>query len=157
MNLSKIDKEAIDKLFQDFNIAWALGDADAYANLFCEDATFIGAPGFRLKGRDIIRKEHQEMFDSIFKHSNINANYEKELEVLSADIVLVHTFGNVFFQGESGIGKQPNGIVTFCLIKKSDIWKITLFQNTPIGNFRRLKFVLRYLLSRIYLIRFKNK
>ncbi len=152
IKLSDADLKAIDELFENFNNAWAYGDAEAYASLFCEDAIFVGAPGFRLIGRDVIKKEHREMFETMFKHSTIDGKYEKEIQALSTEIVLIHSLGNLFFPGQSIEKSSPTGLTTFCLTKREGVWKITLFQNTPTGNFRHLKFIWRFLKSRIYLL-----
>ena len=155
LHLSSDDTKAIHKLFEKFNDAWACGDGEAYSSLFCEDAKFIGAPGFRLYDREEIKKEHQEMFDSIFKYSRIDNNYVKEIQQISDDIVFVHSLGNVFFPGKSEQTTMPTGLTTFCLVKRNGIWQIALFQNTPTGSFRHLRFMWNFISSRFKLLNVK--
>jgi uncharacterized protein (TIGR02246 family) len=156
LELLTADKKGIDELFINFNNAWAKGDAEAYSQLFWEDAKFNGAPGFRFNGRSEIKKEHQEMFETMFKHSTIDGKYEMETQALTNEVVLIHTLGNLFFPSQSIAKSSPTGLVTFCLVKRDGIWKIVLFQNTPTGNFRHLKFMWRFLRFRVFLL-FSNK
>lgn len=142
----------IDNLFANFHGAWERGDAAAYADLFWEDAQFVGAPGFRLNGREVIMREHKEMFETMFRGSTIDGKYDRTVQRLSPDVAVVHSLGNVFFPGQSTQTSAPTGLTTFILVRKNGVWKIMHFQNTPTGRFRALKFIARYLVSRVYLL-----
>jgi uncharacterized protein (TIGR02246 family) len=147
------DDTAINGLLEKLGDAWARGDGQAYASLFLEDARFVGAPGFRLTGNKMIGEEHQEMFDGIFKFSRIDGKYDREMQALTPDVVLVHSYGNVFFPGESEKNAKSTGLTMICLLKRNGIWKIASFQNTRTGKFGGIKFIWRFLFSRIHLFR----
>ena len=150
--LSQSDNAAIDSVLKNMQDAWASGNGIAYASLFFEDATYVEAPGLRVSGNQMIGERHQKIFDTIFKYSRIDGKYYSEIQPLTNDVVLIHLEGNVFFPGEKSTEKiKPNGLVTICLLKRNDVWKIISFQNTPTGKFRGLKFMARFLFSRIYM------
>jgi len=151
--ITPADEAAINELFEKLSDAWACGDGLAYSSLFIEDARFVGVVGFRLVGNKIIRERHQEMFDGIFKYSRLDGMPGKVIQGLTSDVVLVHVDGDIYFPGESAKEVKPSGLRTLSLVKRNGVWKVASFQNTPTGSFRHLKFIRRFLSSRIYLLR----
>jgi uncharacterized protein (TIGR02246 family) len=113
----------------------------------------VGVVGFRLVGNKVIRERHQEMFDSIFKFSRLDGMPGKVIQPLTQDVVLVHSDGDIYFPGELAKNVKPSGLRTLSLVKRNGVWKVASFQNTPTGSFRHLKFIGRFLSSRIYLLR----
>jgi uncharacterized protein (TIGR02246 family) len=129
--------------------AWDHGDGEAYASLFSEDAQYVTAPGERLHGRKSIAESHQEIFNTFFKESKLGRSYPNNLRRITPDVVLVESAGSVLFPGETENKVAPNGLVTFVVARQDDGWRIVSFQNTPTGRFRNVKFMWRYLLSRL--------
>jgi uncharacterized protein (TIGR02246 family) len=155
--ISPEDNAAIHETLTKLSDAWICGDGATYASLFTENARFTAAPGFRFTGNKMIEKEHQEMFKGIFKYTRIDGNYDKEIQVITADVVLVHSFGNVFFPGESEKNSKSTGLTTICVVKINGHWKIASFQNTSTEKLGILKFMGRFLFSRFYLMSGKWK
>lgn len=149
--IAHADEAAISETLKKLNDAWACGDGAAYSSLFIEDARFVAAPGFRITGNKKIGERHQKSFDSIFKFSRIDGKYNKEIQPLTQDVVLVYLVGNVFFPGETENNSRPTGLTTMCFVKRYGVWKIALFQNTSTEKFGIVTFMLRFLFSRIYL------
>ncbi len=151
------DKASINELFEKLSDAWACGDGEAYTSLFFEDTRFTGVVGFRLVGKKMVQERHQEMFDGMFKFSRLEGMPNKIIQPLTTDVVLVHSDGDVYFPGESSKQLKPTGLRTLSVVKRDGVWKVASFQNTPTGSFRHLKFIKRFLTSRIYLLSSKWK
>jgi uncharacterized protein (TIGR02246 family) len=146
--LTEDDKTFINALLKGMADAWAAGDGFAYSSAFWDDARYVEAPGFRATGKKMIGERHQKVFDTFFKNTRIDGDYPRTLHVLTPDVVLVHSEGNVLFPGETGKGLPPNGLITMVVQKKQGVWKMAAFQNTPAGKLRGIKFFARFLLSR---------
>jgi uncharacterized protein (TIGR02246 family) len=133
--------------------AWERGDGDAYASLFSEDAQYVTAPGERLHGRKSISESHQKIFDYFFKDTKLGRDYPISLRRITPDVILVEASGSVLFPGETEQKISPNGLMTLVVARQDDGWRIVSFQNTPTGRWRNLKFMWRYLLSRLSVFR----
>jgi uncharacterized protein (TIGR02246 family) len=129
--------------------AWERGDGEAYAALFSEDAQYVTAPGERLQGRKSIAQSHQKIFDTLFKDTKLGRNYPNTLRPITSDVVLVESAGSVLFPGETESKISPNGLMTLVVTRQADAWRIISFQNTPTGRLRNVRFMWRYLLSRL--------
>jgi len=152
LTLPTADEKAINELLKKLCDAWECSDGSAYALLFIDDAHFVAAPGFRIVGNKFIGSDHQEMFNSIFKFTRIDGNYEQEMQALTPDVVLIHSLGNVFFPGETEQNAKPTGLTTICVVKRNEEWKIASFQNTRTGKFGTLNFMWRFIFSRRYML-----
>jgi uncharacterized protein (TIGR02246 family) len=155
--ITEQDKAHIDEVLKKMAAAWAAGDGTAYGSLFLEDAHYVEAPGFRAVGAKMIGERHQQVFDTFFKYTRIGGDYQREIQALTPDVVVIHSEGNVYFLGEQDKKLAPNGIVSMCVVKRANDWKIASFQNTPTGKFRRPQFFFRFLRSRFYMMSAKWK
>jgi uncharacterized protein (TIGR02246 family) len=142
------DEKTINLLLEKLSKSWAAGDGESYGSVFTEDAHYVEAPGNRVIGRKTIAERHQKIFDTFFKNTRIDGKYEKTLQPVTIDVVLVHGMGNVLFAGESEKNVAPNGIMTMCIVKRNGLWLIASFQNTPTGKWRKIKFIWRFFKSR---------
>jgi uncharacterized protein (TIGR02246 family) len=133
--------------------AWERGDSEAYAALFSEDAQYVTAPGERLNGRKSIAQSHQEIFNTLFRDTKLGRNYPNTLRPITPDVVLVESAGSVLFPGETESKISPNGLMTLVVARQADAWRIVSFQNTPTGRLRNLRFIGRYLRSRLSVFR----
>jgi uncharacterized protein (TIGR02246 family) len=136
-------------LLAQLSAAWRLGDGRAYANLFCEDAQYVEAPGRRVRGRAAIAASHQRVFDGFLKNTSIASPAQPVIRQIAPDVVLVESAGSVVFPGEDAARVSSNGLTTMVIKRQSEAWRIASFQNTPTGRFRTLRFILRYFLSRV--------
>jgi uncharacterized protein (TIGR02246 family) len=133
--------------------AWECGDGEAYASLFSEEAQYVTAPGERLYGRKSIAESHQRIFNTFFKETKLGRDHPNSLRKVTPEVVLVESAGSVLFPGESEHKVSPNGLITLVLARQDNAWRIVSFQNTPTGRFRSLKFMWRYLFSRLSVFR----
>ena len=147
--LSPDDESAIDDILRQMNEGWRNGDGEAYAAPFAEDADYITAPGERVGGRREIAESHQRIFDSFFKGTRL-AGRVRSLRRIAPDVVLAQMEGAVLFPGESDAAVPPNGFVSLVILKEAGAWRIVHFQNTPTGRWRTLRFLLRFLRSRVW-------
>jgi uncharacterized protein (TIGR02246 family) len=148
--ITEKDSTMIDQVLKKMAAAWAAGDGAAYGSLFLDDARYVEAPGFRAVGTKMIAERHQKIFDTFFKHTTIDGDYSRDIQVITPDVVIIHSQGAVYFPGEAGKKLEPNGVMSMCMVKRNNEWKIASFQNTPTGKFRGIKFFLRFLRSRFY-------
>ncbi len=130
--------------------AWERGDGAAYGSVFSEDAQYVNAPGERLHGREAIAESHQEIFTTFFKDTRLGRAYPTYFRWLSPEVVLVESAGSVLFPGEDEGNVPPNGLMTLVLAKQGLAWQIVSFQNTPTGKWRKLKFMWRFVFSRVW-------
>jgi uncharacterized protein (TIGR02246 family) len=142
-------KELMDRMAQ----AWEQGDGEAYGALFSDDAQYVTAPGERLHGREAIAESHQRIFDTFFKGTRLGREHPVRFRALDAEVVLVEASGSVLFPGERETGVPPNGIMTLVIQKEAGGWRIVSFQNTPTGRLRTMRFLWRFLVSRLSVFR----
>ena len=110
-------------------------------------------PGERLNGRKSIAQSHQEIFNTLFRDTKLGRNYPNTLRPITPDVVLVESAGSVLFPGETESKISPNGLMTLVVARQADAWRIVSFQNTPTGRLRNVRFIFRYLLSRLSVFR----
>lgn len=150
LNISPGDRAAIAELLQQMRTAWADGDGESYAALFTADAHYVNAPGQRVVGAHAIGQSHQQIFDTVLHNTHLGEDYPQELESIADGVVLLHTSGAVLFAGEGEMEVSPNGLMTMLLVKRDCGWRIHSFTNTPTGRLRNVKFLVRYLKSRLH-------
>jgi uncharacterized protein (TIGR02246 family) len=110
-------------------------------------------PGTRSVGRQAIADSHRKIFDTFFKGTRLGSTYPVELQPVAPDVVLVHASGSVLFPGESERRVPPNGLMTMVAAREGTSWRFVFFADTPTGRARNLRFLWRYLVSRLSLFR----
>jgi uncharacterized protein (TIGR02246 family) len=104
--------------------AWDAGDAEAYGNLFTEDAPYVVFRGDVLLGRDQIRGAHRELFTKSAKGTKLIA---KVLQI-DEDTCVILTIGSIG-RGELVYDKFQ----TCTLIRRDGHWLAASFQNTEMS------------------------
>jgi len=153
LQLSPKDEAAINDLLARMSEAWEHSDGAANASVFDEDARYVTATGVRTVGRQPIASAHQQIFDSFFAGTRLGRSYPIELQPIAPGVVLVHGAGAVLFNGEREQHVAPNGLLTMVLVARDQGWRVASFANTPTGKARNVRFVLRYLRSRVAALR----
>ncbi|HET9894867.1 MAG TPA: SgcJ/EcaC family oxidoreductase [Streptosporangiaceae bacterium] len=148
--ISTADQAAISDLLQQMRQAWEHGDGNAYAAVFTDDAHYVNAPGQRVIGADAIAATHQHAFGTFFRNTHLGSQYPSEIEPIAPGVVIVHSSGAVLFAGEDETKIAPNGLMTMVMIRRHGVWKITSFTNTQTGRGRNIRFLGRYLRSRLH-------
>ncbi len=107
--------------------AWDAGDAEAYGQLFTEDATYVIFRGDALLGRDQIRQAHHDLFTRqqgttlIFK--------ALQTTMIDESTCVILTIGGI------GTGELVYDKLQTCtLARRDDHWLIAAFQNTEMSG-----------------------
>ncbi|MGN6761454.1 MAG: SgcJ/EcaC family oxidoreductase [Leifsonia sp.] len=114
-----------------FRQAWDAGDADAYSQLFTQDATYVIFMGELQVGREQIRETHHDVFTKWQKGTKLIVK-AIETRQLDNDTVVLLTVG--------GIGTKTidyDKFQTFVLVRRDGGWLISAFHNTEMS--KRLK------------------
>jgi uncharacterized protein (TIGR02246 family) len=80
----------IEQVLNDMARAWNAGDGAGWAAHFTEDATFVDVVGRVLAGRAVIAREHQNIFDTIYRGSTLTIEQVGGQD-LGGGLRLVHT------------------------------------------------------------------
>ena len=134
---SSADKAAIRKIIQDEISTWNKGDAVGYSKDFAKDGTFTNIRGQFFTGYDGFLKQHQVIFDGVFKKTNLNQRVIS-LEFLRPDVAVVQTVTTV-----SGLAQPPTGValdekgrirtrLLQIVAKKDGAWRIVTYHNTDV-------------------------
>jgi uncharacterized protein (TIGR02246 family) len=111
--------------------AWAANDADAFAEVFAEDATMI-LPGAFSTGREEIRAYMGAAYSGPYKGTRVTGRPVSAKVLGPATAVLV-TQGGVLTGEESEPAAEQAIRATWVLAKIDGQWLITAYQNTPVG------------------------
>lgn len=123
------DETGVHALMQRLNEAWAQGDADAYARLFTQDATYIAFDGSLSEGPQAIAEMHRPLFASFLKGSRL-AGQSRDVRFLTPDVALVQISGAVVRRNQRRPSRRALSVQTTVVVRQEDRWLIAAFQNT---------------------------
>ncbi|MFE2288320.1 SgcJ/EcaC family oxidoreductase [Streptomyces sp. NPDC059443] len=107
--------------------AWERHDAEAYGDLFTEDATYITYVGTFYRGRHDIVESHRTLFAGFLKGTRL-ADEILDIRFYGPDVAVVNGRGDTYK------GKRPEKLIkiqTYTLVREGDgRWRIAAFQNT---------------------------
>jgi len=116
---------AVTDSLERIRLAWAAGDADAYAAEFTADATYVIFAGLISRGREEIRADHVPVFERWQRGTRMSMNV-LDARMLGEDCAIVVT--------EGGVGKGTtithDKVQTFVFVRAGDRWSCASFQNT---------------------------
>lgn len=112
--------------------AWASNDADAFAEVFTEDASLILPGDVYLTSREEIRSFMTAAFAGPYKGTRV---FGKPVAVkpLGADAVMMITQGGVMAPGETEVAPERAIRATWVLSRQPSGWLVTAYQNTPVA------------------------
>ena len=126
---SNADKAAVADLTRRMVAAWSAHDADAFADLFVEDATMI-LPGVYRNGRDDIREFMAAGFQGEYEGSQVTG-VPLRLRFLSAEVAALLTEGGVLAPGETEVTAERAIRATWLAVKREGEWRLAGYQNSP--------------------------
>ena len=138
------EHEAIQRLLITLSEAWNAGDADAYGELFTEDATYVTFFGQILRGRPEIAAAHRWLFARI-RGSRMPAGVKSQQEIsfLSPEVALIIGTGG----GTALPSQEPTddraSTVSFVAVRRGTSWRFAHFQNTHVAPMPHLAEALR--------------
>ncbi len=122
------DEAALRANVKQLETGWNSKSGEAFAKPFTEDADYVVINGMYFKGRAVIGKMHQQIFDTIFKETKISLNVT-QIRFLRPEVAVVHVDGRL-----EGPAKDlpQDAKITFVMTKEKDGWVIAAFQNTAV-------------------------
>ena len=108
-----------------FAAAWNSYDAARLASLFAEDADFTAVNGLRAHGREIIRKGHDELFRTVFKGTQLNAEIIS-VRALAPDLAAVEA---EFTYPKGILPGVTRALASYIAKKTENQWQIVIFRN----------------------------
>lgn len=124
-----MNKAEIEKLHDELLTSWNNRNAEEMASLFSESGNVIGFDGSQMNGPNQIRTELENVFAS---HQTAAYVWKvEEVRFLSSQIALLRAIVGMIPPGKTEINPTTNAIQSLVAILENNVWKITLFQNTP--------------------------
>ncbi|MCW7940577.1 hypothetical protein AAW14_00495 [Streptomyces hygroscopicus] len=127
MSATPHDVAAVTSVLNGLVAAWERHDADAYGELFTQDATYITYVGTFYQGRRDIVDSHRTLFTTFLKGTKL-ADEVLDIRFHGPDVAVVHGRGDTFK------GKRPRKLTkiqTYTLVRQQDdTWRIAAFHNT---------------------------
>ena len=124
-----MESAAIEKLHKGLLSFWNDQNAAGMASLFTEDANAIGFDGSQMNGKLQIEEELKQVFAS---HKTARYVWKiEEIRFLDPNTALLRAIVGMVPPGKTEINPATNAIQSLIATRQDDVWKISLFQNTP--------------------------
>lgn len=121
------DVDAVIAVLEGLVAAWERHDAEAYGDLFTEDATYVTYVGTFYQGRQDIVDSHRTLFAGFLKGTQL-ADDIQSIRFHGPRTAVVNGRGDTF---KNKRPRKLSKIQTYTLIRQSDgEWRITAFHNT---------------------------
>jgi uncharacterized protein (TIGR02246 family) len=123
------DEMQVSALYRELLNCWNRQAAHDFAALFLEDAHVIGFDGSTMDGR----AEVETTLSKIFADHKTAAYVSKirDVRFLAPDVAVLMAVVGLVPPGQSDINPATNAHQTIIATRRDDLWRITLFQNTP--------------------------
>lgn len=123
------DEAAMRANVSQMETGWNTKSGALFAKPFAEDADYVVINGMYIKGRSAIKTGHQQIFDTIYKDTQLKLNVT-QIRFLRPDVAVVHVTGQ-----RVGPSKEltQDARVTLVMTKEKQGWTIAAFQNTGIA------------------------
>ncbi len=126
---SAADQAAVAALPQRIVDAWASHDAEAFAEVFTEDATMI-LPGHYRKGREEISAFMAQAFQGPYKGSQVTGT-PISITFFNTRAGVLVTQGGVLAAGETEVADERAIRASWVFVKKGRKWLLAAYQNSP--------------------------
>ena len=117
------------ELYERLLRAWNDQNADAFGNVFAEDASAVGFDGSTMNGR----QEIAATIRAIFEHHR-TANYVakvREVRDVGRDVVLLRAVVGMVPPGSSELNSAVNAIQSLVMAGPASDMRVSLLHNTP--------------------------
>ena len=122
------DEAAIRENVKLLETGWNTKSGALFAKPFAEDADYVVINGMYIKGRAIIEKAHQQIFDTIYKDTTVTV-LVRQIRFLRPDVAVVHAGAQR--RGPTKALEQE-AVLTLVMTKEKEGWTIAAFQNTGV-------------------------
>lgn len=130
MKVSDNDETAIRANVKQMETGWNMKSGAEFAKPFSEDSDYVIINGMYIKGRAANAAGHQQIFDTIYKNTNLTLTLER-IRFLRADVAVVHVVSALKMLQEDS-ARTLNGRITIVMTKNNEKWEISTFQITEI-------------------------
>ena len=130
------DEAAIRDIIQNETDTWNRGDAVGYSKDFAANGTFTNIRGQFFTGYNGFLKQHQVIFDGIFRNTTLDQRVVS-LKFVRPDVAVVETLTAV-----SGMAQPPTGVALHdgrirtrllqIVVREKGVWKIVTYHNTDV-------------------------
>jgi len=121
------DIAAVKSVLNELVASWGRHDADAYGELFTENATYTTYVGTFYQGRQDIAESHRALWAKFIKGTQL-ADEVLDIRFFGPDTAVVNGRGDTYK------GKRPqklSKIQTYTMVREADgKWRIAAFHNT---------------------------
>lgn len=122
------DESEVGELYHNLLRTWNNRDAAGMAGLFEDDGISIGFDGSQYESADQIESELSRIFADHPTPPYVGKI--KETRMLSKDLGLVRAIAGMVPPGKSDLDPALNTVQSL-LARKTDRWRIVIYQNTP--------------------------
>ena len=123
------DEAAIRESVKQMETGWNTKSGALFAKPFAEDADYVVINGMYIKGRAVIESQHQRIFDTIYKDTNLTLTV-KQIRFLRPDVAVVHVEGHRTSTTQALV---QDAMLTLMMTKEKQGWVIAAFQNTAVA------------------------
>jgi uncharacterized protein (TIGR02246 family) len=122
------DEAAVRALLDEFIEGWNSGSGSSLARPFAADAEFTNIMGLKVRGRALIARGHDELFETVFFGTRLSGGVESvrflRRDVAYADAVLE-------LQNSDGTPHDmlSRALPAFIAVKEGESWSIVVFRN----------------------------
>ncbi|MES9602574.1 SgcJ/EcaC family oxidoreductase [Actinomadura sp. NPDC000929] len=122
------DEKAVHEVFERLYQAWGDGDADAFADLYVEDATVV-MPGVFNRGREAVRGFMAAAFEGPLKGSR-GVDEPRDVRVYGDTAIVVSRAG-IIMAGEQEFPPKRERLATWVLSRRDGRWLVAAYANAP--------------------------
>ena len=127
--MSGNDTTAVRDVLQQVYVAWAAGDADAFAALYTEDATVVMRGVFH-RGRSAVHDFIAAGFAGRLKGSRA-VDDPQDVRIIGGNAAIVVSRAGILMAGEQAVPAEREVLATWVLARQDGRWRIAAYTNTP--------------------------
>ncbi len=121
-------RAGLDRAAESLTDAWNAGDGAGFARCFTTDAHFVSIFASHIVGREAVAKQHQFIFDSIYRGSR-NAFSILEARALADTVVLAHIAADLRVP-DGPLAGEIKALASAVFVRDDADWLIASFHNT---------------------------
>ena len=123
-------RAALDRVAKSLTDAWNAGDGSAFARCFTTEADFVNIFALHVIGRDAVAKQHQFIFDSIYRGSR-NAFSIVGARAFADGVVLAHIAADLHVP-HGPLAGEIKTLASAVFVRDDVGWLIASFHNTRV-------------------------
>jgi uncharacterized protein (TIGR02246 family) len=122
------ERAGLDRVARSLTDAWNAGDGTAFARCFTTDADFVNIFALHFVGREAVAKQHQLIFDSIYRGSR-NAFTIVKARALADAVLLAHVAADLRVP-DGPLAGEVRTLASAVFVRDAAGWLIASFHNT---------------------------